>query len=415
MYINDYVFNGQAYGPVGAAMSRINWEPGMLRPYFDKNGRPAVTINIGNRTKQDGRGGESLPLRQHITLKDAWDRYGLSSPVANATSLSKEQWIKLDTDVVKAARYRLRAVADLAAANSYGGFNGMASSILEHQTMSDPGEAMVDMSGLTDGRQDAPLFQLQGLPLPITHSDFSLDSRTLAISRNSGMPLDAINSEASARRVAETLEKTLIGVTTGITYGGNSTQVGGYGRTSSVYGYTNFSSRLTKINMTAPTTGGWVPSTTLAEILTCLDLLKANKFYGPFMLYTSNDWDRFMDNDYYVSITSGAVAPTRTLRERIRQIEGITDCRRLDMFFGTQLSSSTGPGTEVDASLKAFSLIFVQMTKEVARWVNGLDITTVQWEKKGGLELCFKIMTIQAPQIRADYYGNCGILHATTS
>ena len=57
----------------------------------------------------------------------------------------------------------------------------------------------------------------------------------------------------------------------------------------------------------------------------------------------------------------------------------------------------------------------VQMTSDVARAVVGMDITTVQWESKGGMQLNFKVMCINVPQIRADFYGNCGILHATTS
>ena len=56
-----------------------------------------------------------------------------------------------------------------------------------------------------------------------------------------------------------------------------------------------------------------------------------------------------------------------------------------------------------------FRLIMIQMNSEVARAVNGMDITTIQWETVGGLQLNFKVMCIQVPQLRADFYGNCGI------
>jgi hypothetical protein len=216
--------------------------------------------------------------------------------------------------------------------------------------------------------------------------------------------------EAAGRRVAETIEKTTIGVTTGITYGGNSTQVGGYGRTASVYGYINFTNRITKTNLHTPT--GSNASQTVSDVLAMRDSLYLNKFYGPFMLYHSNDWDQYMDTDYI--LTGGNVA-TQTLRERLKSIEGMQDVRRLDFLFGTQLSSSTGPGTDVDITLKSTRLLMVQMTPDVARAINGMDITTVQWETKGGMQLNFKVMAIQVPQLRADAYGNCGILDATTS
>lgn len=406
MFVNDFVLNGRTHGMVGGMMEQVRWDAGMLRPYFDKNDRPSVTINTGRTTLVKG---QQVPIREHRLIRDLVNN-GIMSPVFNATSLRKEEWIQLDQVVLRAARYRLRAWADLAAANTFGGFNGMSKMILEHETMTDPGEAIVDMDGITEGRGDSPKFQLEGLPLPITHSDFFFSARRLAISRNTGTPLDTTMGEAAGRRVAELIEKTTIGVTTGITYGGNSTQVGGYGRTPSVYGYINFPSRITKTNLTVPT--GSNAANTISDVLAMRDLLYLNKFYGPFMLYHSNDWDKYMDNDY---ILSGGNVATQTLRERLKAIEGIQDVRRLDMLFASQLSASSGPGTEVDVTLKTYRLLMVQMTPDVARAVNGMDITTVQWETKGGMQLNFKVMAIQVPQLRADAYGNVGICDATNS
>jgi hypothetical protein len=53
------------------------------------------------------------------------------------------------------------------------------------------------------------------------------------------------------------------------------------------------------------------------------------------------------------------------------------------------------------------------MTPDVVRAINGLDLTTVQWESVGGMRLNFKVMAIQVPQIRSTYAGRCGICHAT--
>jgi len=422
--------NSDAAPGLSSAVQRRDFDPGLRRPYYDAQDRPCVTVNTGRTTIEKGK---RVQVRERRLLRDLILE-GIVPPVFNATSLRKEEWIELDREVLKATRYRLRAVGDLQTAASYGGFNGMSKEILEHETMSDFGEAIVDMDGVTQGRNDAPRFQLEGLPLPITHTDFFYGARRLAISRNTGTPLDMTSGEAGGRRIGEMLEKTLIGVNTGVVYGGNSTQVGGYGRTSAVYGYTNFPTRIVKTNLTAPT--GSNAGTTLAEVLGMRDLLYAAKFFGPFMLYHSNDWDQYMDNDYV--LTGGNVA-TQTLRNRLRSIggaadgkgDGIADVRRLDFLFGTApqtnpyYTSATvgttgiavyrGPGGDVDANLKPFTLIMVNMTKETARWVNGMDITTLQWESMGGMRVNFKIMCIQVPQLRADFYGNCGILHATTS
>lgn len=403
-----------ANSPVANQLQGVRWDPGYLRPYFDKHGNRCVTVFNGMRESAGG-----LVADYKGELISNLQARGINSPVFNATTLRKEEWLILDREVLRAARLRLRAWSDLAAANSYGGFNGMSKLILEHETMADVGEAIVDMNGITPGRNDGPKFQLQGLPLPITHSDFSFDARRLAVSRNTGTPLDSTMGEMAARRVAEKVEKVTIGVETGITYGGNSTQVGGYGRNSTVYGYTNFPSRLTKTNFYKPNGNGrsgtgWTPSDTIKDVLAARDALYLNKFYGPWVIYTSNDWDQYLDNDYIVTQGSGNVSglSTKTLRERLRGIEGIVDVRRLDF-----LSSATftQPDPADIQSTFPFRMVFVQMTPDVARAVVGMDFTTVQWENKGGMELCFKVMCILVPQLRADFLGNCGILDATAT
>ena len=417
MFVDNYIqVPGASYGGGVENVAGSSWEVGLRRPYKpDKGpntGYDCVTVNTGKFTVEKG---QRMPIAQQHRIIDLVNSGKVPlALVANATALRKEEWLELDRVVLRAARYRLRAWADLAAANSFGGFNGMAKTILEHETMSDPGEAVIDMDGLTDARTDEPLFQLQGLPLPITHSDFWFSARKLAISRNTGTPLDVTMGESAGRRVAESIEKVTIGMNTGPLFGGASTQQGGYGRASQVYGYVNFPARLTNTLLYLPTGNGrsgtgWKPADTLADVLGLLDALRLNKFYGPFMCYHSNDWDQYMDNDYI--LTGGNVA-TQTLRNRLRSIEGIQDVRRLDMLFASQLSSASGPGTDVDATLHPFTLLLIQMTPDVARAVNGMDITTVQWEAVGGMRLNFKVMCIQVPQLRADFYGNCGIMHA---
>jgi hypothetical protein len=259
------------------------------------------------------------------------------------------------------------------------------------------------MDALTDGRADTPKYQLEGIPLPITHSDFVFGQRQLNISRNVGQGLDLRMAEAAGRRIAEMIEKQLIGVETGMTYT-NPSGSPTYGRAATVYGYTNFTARNTYTSVTTPT--GANPQSTVSNVLAMRDLLLADNMYGPYMLYHSNDWDAFMDNDYaFTNGSNWATNPNMTLRDRLRKIDGLTDVRRLD--FWTPINSS-------GVSLP-YQLLLVQMSSETARAVTGLDITTVQWQEKGGLQECFKVMCIMVPQLRADFDGRCGICHGTTS
>lgn len=380
----DYVLNGNASGEVGEMMMGCRFDPGMLRPYTDSNGHKCVTLNTG-RMKLNPQTKKMEPVFEKVRVADLIGN-GYSLPVFNATSLRKDEWLQLDSVVIRAARQRLRAWTDLMGSSSFGGFNGMSKMILEHETMSDPGEAVVDMDGLSEGRTDSPKFQLEGLPLPITHSDFWFSQRRLAISRNSGTPLDTTMGEAAGRRVAETIEKTLIGTVTGVQYGNASD----YGRSPKVYGYTNFPDRITKTDMVTPT--GSNGTAVLGSWLALRELLYNAGFYGPFMVYVSRDYDLYLDNLFSTTEPSAG-----TLRSRLLQVDGFQGIRRLDFLTNN------------------YTVLMVQITSDVVRAVNGMDITTVQWESKGGMMINFKVMAIQVPQIRADYYGNCGIAHGTVS
>lgn len=369
------------------------FDPGMMRPYWqtDKRrpnyGKRVVTVNVGG-TYTDAKG-RVRPVKEEIPVEKLRKRD--IQIIGNATTtLRKEEWQMFDSAVIRAARLRLNAWADLENSNVME-VPGMSKTVLEHETMSDPGEARVDMEGLIDGFADAPVYQLEGLPLPITHMDFWFSARRLSISRNTGTPLDATMAEAAARRIAETLEQTLIGTMTGFgPFGpGNGPA---YGRNSTVYGYTNFPDRNTYTSLTTPT--GSNPEAILANVLACLEVLYADRFYGPFMVYHSTPYTQYLDNDY---ARLGGNNASMTVRDRLKRIPNIVDVKRLDYL------------------TSGYQLIFVQMTPDVARAINGMPITTLQWEDKGGLKMSFKVMTIKVPQLRADFNGRCGILHATTS
>lgn len=376
----EIIVNGQASGEVGSQMMQCRFDPGYLRPFVGSDGHKYVTINTGQR-RYDETLKREVPVMATKSVAELMMN-GMHHPVHNATlGLRKDEWLFMDQVIIDVARQRLRAWSDLAAANSYGGFNAMAKMVLEHEAVGDSGSAVVDMDGLAEGRDDTPENKLYGTPLPITHSDFWLSSRRLAISREAGTPLDMTKAERAGRRVAETIEKTTIGTITGMKYGTESA----YERDSRVYGYTNFPDRVTKTGLTAPTNSNG--TTIVGEILEMIELLYGQNHYGPYMLYVSTGYDQFLDNDLKAN-------SDKTVRQRIREIDQIRDVRRLDYLTGNVM-------------------ILVQMTSDVARAIDGMGITTIQWDTDGGMRTNFKVMAIQVPQLRSDANGNCGICHGT--
>jgi hypothetical protein len=181
--------------------------------------------------------------------------------------------------------------------------------------------------------------------------------------------------------VAESVEKLATGTFGQYSFGGGT-----------VYGVTNFPSRITH-TVTAPTTSGWTPSVAVTQVLEMMQKSRVKKHYGPWKLYVSSAWDGYMDRDYSTSYAG------ETLRSRLQKINGITGIDTLDY-----LETVPGAGS-------GFVMILVQMTPEVVREVIGLELQTLQWETEGGLEIHYKVMCVMVPQLRKDFYGNTGIVH----
>ena len=383
MFLNFLPQNCNTSGAVvlnGSALEGMSFDANMLRPFVE-NGKRYVSRHTGEYITNDN--GIQVPKLEAISVGE-FIQNGVRHPVFNNTlALRKDEWLQLDTVVIKAARKRLRAYADIAAANSVGGFDAMAKSVFEYETMSDPLEAKQDMDGLSATRHDEAINTLQGTPLPITHAGFRFSSRKMAIGRGVGQPLELSHAEAAGRRVGELVEKITIGTVTGMTYG----RTADYGRAPKVYGYTNYPDRATKTDLTAPTASNG--TTIVDDVLAMRELAYDSNFFGDFMLYTSTNYDRYLDNDLKANSDI-------TVRQRLLEIDNISGVRRLDYLSG-------------------IFILLVQITSDVVRSINGMCITTVQWETDGGMAMNFKVMAIQVPQIRSDSLGQCGVVHGTTS
>lgn len=350
----DYIQNGQAQGNVATTLLTNGFDVAGLRPWIGKDGRSYIARNEGGKMI-------SVP-----------------TPVHNAT-LRHEEWKLLDEAIVMAAKQRLRVVADLRAAGlTFALPNGMGKTVLMTETVSDITPATISMDPARKGESDRLEFDLTNLPLPVIHKDFAFNARQIAASRNIGASLDVTMAELAARRVAEEAEKLVLGVSSSYTYGGGT-----------VYGLTNFPSRLTKV-LSDPTTSPWTPAKLVHEMLAMRQESMDAFHYGPWKAYNSPFWDTYLDDDY------SSLKGDLTLRQRIQNIQGIATINTADFLTGKQI-------------------ILVQQSTDVIREVIGMDITTVQWESEGGMRLNFKVMAILVPQVRADHNGNTGIVHGATA
>ena len=351
----DFILGNQAHGDLAAyMMQQGRLDPGQMRPYIGKDGRPYVTVY---------KGGDPAKPSSYQAV-----------PTTYAT-LRRDEWKQLDDAILKISESRLVGVQDLVSRGLvYSLGNAMGTTVLEWHDVSDAMEAELTMDGVTRTQGDRPVFTTNYLPLPIIHVDYEINARVLAASRKLGNPLDTTSAERAARKVAEKLEAMLF---TNTTYG-----FGG----GTIYSYINHPDR----NTVTLSTNWDASAKTAAEILDDVLSMKQASInayhYGPWVLYIPTAYETVLDEDY------DTTTPGTTIRERILKISGIQDVKVID-------------------TLPDDNVLLVQMTSDVVRLVRGMGIQNVEWTTEGKMITKYKVMTIQVPQIRSDQAGNSGIVH----
>lgn len=358
-----------SYGDVTSRLMLNNFDPRCLRPFLNHNNQSVIT-------KFMGYDAGNKPVLQNVATH-------------NAATLRKDDWIQIDEAVVQAARPRLRFFNDLRAAGLNVNLpNALGKTVWQYERQSDITPATVSMDGLRKGDSDRPLYDMQQMPLPIIHKDFSFSARQIAVSRNSNSPIDVTTAASASRMVAEKVERLALGVDEDFNYGGGQ-----------VYGVCNYPNRLTMMFTNPWMDNGygypvrnpyWKPGILQQEILHARRRLAERFHYGPYAIYHSSDLDEILDDDY--NNDYNGISNSLTLRERLKKIDQIQSIKT---------SEFLPPGT----------IIMLEMDPNTIQAVTGMDITTVQWQDQGGFEIHFKVICILLPRMKSDYYGRCGVLH----
>lgn len=359
----DLISNGQTHGLVANAIAmngQLNI--GAMRPYIAEDGRAYISIYKGGDPKAD----------------TSWGVQGINT---NAL-LRRDEWKQLDDVLIDVGRQRLGGIQDLIDKNLIFNIgNAMGTTVLEWHDMNGSLEAVVSMDGVTRAKNDKPNFQHNYLPIPIIHSDYEINARTLAASRSLGNPLDTISAERATRAVLQQLENMLFTNTT-YAFGEKDAR-----SRNSIYSYINFPDRNQVSLALAWNESGITAAKILADVVAMKDAAIADFKFGPYMLYIPTLYDTILDEDY--SVAGGSIM---TIRERIMKISGIS-------------------GIKVVDTLPADNVLLVQMTSDVVRLVRGMGLQNVEWEVEGKMITKYKVMTIQVPQLRSDGNGKCGIVH----
>lgn len=300
-----------------------------------------------------------------------------ASALRTLDTLRHDEWKYFDAALVEEGAIRLVGVGDLISAGHVVNVpNALGKMVVGYERVTDMDAAATSLDGLAKTNNDTQEFDLSQIPLPITHKDFFINLRKLAASRERGEALDTTNVRVAGRTVVEQLEKMLF-------------QGGPQFGSLVIYGYMTHPDR----NVSAFTdTKDWDDATKtgasfLTDVLVAKQGLINDRFYGPYTIYVPSDADTALDRDF-----DSTSAARLTIRERLLKVNGISAIKVAD-----QLPSG--------------NVIMKQDSPDVASWVNGENLQTVQWDEAGGLKIQFKALAIGVPLVRSTASGRSGVFH----
>ena len=289
--------------------------------------------------------------------------------------LRKDEWVQADEQLVTEAVRRMVVNNAIVAAGLTRNIpNAMGTTVWEYEKMTDMLPATVSLDGMVRTENDRVDFTLAQLPIPITHKDFNINLRTLMASRKRGEGLDVTQIRIAGRLIGEAQEQ--MTMTGSKTFGGLT-----------IYGLLNHPDRNTA---SFGTNGAWSAAAKtgenmLADVLTGIAALEADRFYGPYWLIIPRNFNVKLDADFKTN-------SDKSIRTRLLELTSITRIITADF-------------------LTSDNLLIVQATSDVIELLQGEPLQTVQWDIEGGFMINFKGFMIQVPLVRSDAAGRSGILH----
>jgi len=360
--------NGLYCGGVGSAFERYRqFGLGGVRPW----------VHLNSYGLPSGRKYITVPLRRPDgsfirNNKGEVETYNL---LTNApASLRQEDWLRIDETISELPKKELRFWSDIYGANPYNLANGYGTIALQRAVGDWTATATISMDPIRRGEFSKPSLDTQVFPIPVIHSDNDFTSRDIAVSQNGNFPLDVRGVRAAAQAVMLSVEQLCLGTAASYSYGGNT-----------IYGALNHPLRFTKV-LSTPT--GANNATIILEIVQMVQTLRDNLFKGPYVAYYSSNYNQWMELDYSTAY------PGISLRDRLAKVSGITEWRQHDYLTGYQI-------------------LIVQMDADTVEGINGMPMTTVQWDEHGGFQQSFKVLCIYLPYFHSRFDGKLGINHGT--
>lgn len=294
--------------------------------------------------------------------------------------LSVDQWKQIDTALRLANEFQLGFVNDMRSMGLTRQLDGPGVMLSQYERVTNPEDAVQNMSGRARSELQDVNYELEGVPVPITHFDFQLEWRRLVASaRNGRTPLDTTLVTIGTRKVENTLEEVSINGNPNIVLNGQA-----------ITGIAEATANVGAL------TAQWTDAAAdpVQDIIDMKQALVAQGFpsEGPFNVYIPSKYSGVLDEEYKAE-------SDRTLKQKLESIEGINK-----VTVSSKVRSTTSTITAADDTI-----IMVHMDFETVQLDIAADTTTVAWDIEGGFATNFKVLAIMVLLMKQDADDNQGI------
>jgi len=321
-----------------------------------------------------------LPMYYENTDELAVNEHGYvviqnAQGVRTNSLLRKDEWEKLDAAVLTAATGQLNAIDRLRStpmlSEKLDSIGVLVSQYTQASQLTRPSVSLSGRAAPDFDRQD---FDLVGVPIPVIHKEIQIGARELAASRRGlGAGIDVSHIYEASRVVAQELERIFFLGDANISLNGNI-----------LYGVTN----QPDVN-TGSATGGF--DTLSNQVPTFRNMIIAaagDNYFGPYEFWIARTQYNEMALNFYTDGSGDSGL------DRIMKMSGVAAVHPSDWM-------TAGTGLLVTMDPNVLDLQWFQINQ------------VVEWASPDGMAHNFKIMTVAAPRIKADYDGQSGIVYYT--
>lgn len=318
---------------------------------------------------------------------------GYRSPTANVGATANQQtlqfdeWEDRDDLVVEETTFRLTALDDLLNAGLVSDTSlARMISVYQKENKFAQGDVERSMDGRARSVEDRSVWEVAGVPLPISHFDFEISLREQQNSQNFGEDLETADARKAGRALREDLED--------LVFNGWGPSITTSRGTFSVEGYTNATNRNT------PTSNG---SWSTAQNV--IDDVRAN--LNALEQQGSNNNEGYMPEELGVWWYIPTARWGDVTRQSDPEGDGNMNLRaRIERDF---------PWVDIRhaGALGSDETVFVIQDPDVVDVADAQAPTTQSWEIEGGFATKYKSFACQVPRVKDTRAGVSGISHMT--